>query len=286
MNKYLSNIERLEFLVTKKCSGKCKHCSVIFENEKPDNSYENFEKVKLAMKFLLNNFNIKSIMTYGGEALLYSEITSKIHEIGKNYGVEKRELITNGYFSKKEDFVHSVVRRIIESGVNEILLSVDAFHQENIPLKYIKIFIKNILLLKFENIKIHPSWVVSRENDNVYNNKTNDILKKLSKYKIKISNGNNIVPSGYNKQNLKSYYLKEKLNFNSYCGEMAFTNSIINVKNLRILPNGNISPGAVYLSDHFKKVMGALTCSISQVSYIRAYLYESGRWQLCNPEHA
>lgn len=58
-----------------------------------------------------------------------------------------------------------------------------------------------------------------------------------------------------------------------------------NLFNIKIIPNGNISPGAVYLTDHLRRVMGALTCSISQVSYIRAYLYNSGRWHLCNLEH-
>jgi len=38
-------------------------------------------------------------------------------------------------------------------------------------------------------------------------------------------------------------------------------------------PNGKISPGSVYLIDRKKKVMKALTCPISQVSFIRKYRY-------------
>jgi len=46
--------------------------------------------------------------------------------------------------------------------------------------------------------------------------------------------------------------------------------------------NGQISPGAAYLVDRDKKVMGAFTCAVSQVSYIRVYLYENNGWKLHN----
>jgi len=47
---------------------------------------------------------------------------------------------------------------------------------------------------------------------------------------------------------------------------------------LKIFSNGKIYPGTIYLCDRNKQIMAALTCSISQVSYIRRYLYEKGQW--------
>ncbi len=46
--------------------------------------------------------------------------------------------------------------------------------------------------------------------------------------------------------------------------------------------NGNISSGTIYLIDKYANTMGALTCSISQVSYIRRYVYRNseGSWAL------
>lgn len=44
-------------------------------------------------------------------------------------------------------------------------------------------------------------------------------------------------------------------------------------------PEGKISPGTVYLIDANKRIMGALTCPISGVSYIRKYKYVNGKWQ-------
>ena len=236
------NIERLEFIVTKKCTGRCKHCSVIGTDRNPDNSYEDFEKVMLATTFLLNNFNITSIMTFGGEPLLYSEITAQIHRLAKENGVKKRELITSGYFSKDEETISSVVRKTIESGVSRILLSMDAFHQEQIPQGYVEVFIRNAISLEFKNIKVHPAWVVSQEFDNEYNERTKGIIAEItSKYGIQVSKGNNIVLSGSSRENLKRFYKREKIDLSKRCGEIPYTNSLDNVKNIRILPNGNIN---------------------------------------------
>jgi len=44
--------------------------------------------------------------------------------------------------------------------------------------------------------------------------------------------------------------------------------------------NGQISSGAAYLIDCDEKVMGAFTCAVSQVSYIRVYVYEKNAWKV------
>lgn len=44
--------------------------------------------------------------------------------------------------------------------------------------------------------------------------------------------------------------------------------------------NGVISVGTLYIIDRYKTLLGALTCGVSQVSYIRKYLYLNNRWVL------
>jgi hypothetical protein len=44
-------------------------------------------------------------------------------------------------------------------------------------------------------------------------------------------------------------------------------------------PDGRITHGSIYLVDKANKSMGALTCSVSQVSYIRRYKYENLKWK-------
>lgn len=51
-----------------------------------------------------------------------------------------RQLITNGFFSRDGDRIKEAAGRLAQSGVNNLLLSVDAFHQETIPLGPVKQF--------------------------------------------------------------------------------------------------------------------------------------------------
>ena len=51
----------------------------------------------------LYEYGIKSVMTFGGEPLLCPETVCEIHKAAKEMNVPKRQLITNGFFSKDYD---------------------------------------------------------------------------------------------------------------------------------------------------------------------------------------
>lgn len=55
-------------------------------------------------------------------------------------GIPRRELITNSFFSKDKKRIKEVAHMLAESGLNCIMLSVDAFHQETIPLEPVAYF--------------------------------------------------------------------------------------------------------------------------------------------------
>ena len=84
MNKYTKNIDRIEFVMTYACTGRCKHCS---EGE----SLNRTEKINAniatdTIKKLCENFNIKTLMTFGGEPLLCLEEVCKIHKTATEIG--------------------------------------------------------------------------------------------------------------------------------------------------------------------------------------------------------
>lgn len=49
---------------------------------------------------------------------------------------------------------------------------------------------------------------------------------------------------------------------------------------LHFYPTGIISSGTVYLVDKKKQYMYALSNAVSQVSFLRLYRYDSGRWKI------
>lgn len=53
-----------------------------------------------------------------------------------------------------------------------------------------------------------------------------------------------------------------------------------NNSSIKFWPNGRITPCTIYLCDKLHKYMGALTCSVSQVSYIRRYICYNFKWEI------
>ncbi len=49
---------------------------------------------------------------------------------------------------------------------------------------------------------------------------------------------------------------------------------------IKIFPNGKMSSGTLYMRNYGGTRLGALTCTVSQVSYLRKYMYDSGQWVL------
>lgn len=98
MNKYLKNLNRIEFVVTMACSGKCRHCS---QGSHISGDHIDGTLAEQAIYEICKNYKIKSLMTFGGEPLLYPETVCQIHSAAGKMNIPHRELITNGYFTRQ-----------------------------------------------------------------------------------------------------------------------------------------------------------------------------------------
>lgn len=205
------NLNRLEFLVTLACTGRCRHCSE-GDHTSAGQSLDKTAAVR-AVHSLCREYKIESVMTFGGEPLLCLDCVCAIHEAAREMGIPKRQLITNGFFSRDTAKIIAAAKRVADSGVNDILLSVDAFHQETIPLEPVMTF---ALAVKETGsgmrtripvrIRSHPAWLVSADHDNPYNVRTREILAEFEKRGIEPSDGNIVFPSGNAKKYLSEYF--------------------------------------------------------------------------------
>ncbi|MGN0167942.1 MAG: radical SAM protein [Acetatifactor sp.] len=99
MNKYLSNLNRIEFAVAYACTGRCKHCS---EGEHSGfGEHIDAETADRIVREVPDRYKITSVMTFGGEPLLYPETVYAVHTAARECGIPKRQLITNGFSSKE-----------------------------------------------------------------------------------------------------------------------------------------------------------------------------------------
>ena len=193
MNQYLKNLNKIEFVVTYACTGRCKHCS------EGDHTAcgERIDPMVAAdaVRKIAAEYDIKTVMTFGGEPLLYTDAVERIMETAKELNIPKRQVITNGYFSKNADRIREVAQLLAKCGVNDLLLSVDAFHQETIPLRVVKQFVTEAKKSGIP-LRLSPAWLVSVSDDNPYNVKTREILDSFSDFEIPTGEGNVIFPEG------------------------------------------------------------------------------------------
>ena len=238
-NAYLKNLSKIEFAVTDACSGRCKHCSEGSHNEcgaqiDPKIAADAVEKIS-------KHYDVKTVLAFGGEPLLHIEAVCSIISAAKKMNIPKRQIITNGYFEKDSVKIRNVVKELAGCGVNDLLLSVDAFHQETIPLEVVRIFAEEARKCGIP-MRLQPAWLVSRADNNPYNLKTKEILESLSDLQIVISEGNVIFPEGNAKIYLADYFKNDT-------PQNPYTEDPCDVKCISFSPNGDVLESNVYQTD-------------------------------------
>ncbi len=239
LSKYLK-LDRIEFMSTYQCPGRCKHCSVGSRLNKPGPRHVPVKESIEAIRWLAARCPIESVMTFGGEPLLYPEVICALHSAARDAGIPTRQIITNGYFSKSPERIKQVAGELIEAGVNDILLSVDAFHQERIPLEPVLEFAGAVMKLRPDIIELQPSWVVNEAHEDPWNARTREILAEFSKLGVPVGRGDDIFMAGNAAINLSEYYPEPMLNMEDTCGSQPYTEPLDRVSSLSVEPNGDV----------------------------------------------
>ena len=239
MNPYLKHLTKIEFVVTNACTGRCKHCSegdhtACGERIDPWIAADAVRRIAAA-------YHIQTVMAFGGEPLLFPDAVCAIMTAARELDIPRRQIITNGYFSKNTDKIREVAQSLAACGVNDLLLSVDAFHQETIPLEVVKTFAQEAQRAGIP-IRLQPAWLVSAADDNLYNRKTREILDSFADMGISVNEGNIIFPEGNALKYLAEYFTDE-LPENPYVEDPS------DVRCVSFSPNGDVLNGNVYERD-------------------------------------
>ena len=239
MNNYLKNLKKIEFVVTYACTGRCIHCSE--GDHPPCGIHIDPAPASAAVKSIASAYDIKTVMAFGGEPLLYPDAVYSIMNTARELGIPKRQVITNGFFSKGITKIKEVVSKLAQCGINDLLLSADAFHQEHIPLDTVKAFALEARSAGIP-IRIQPAWLVSREDGNRYNLRTKEILCEFRSLGIEENEGNLIFPEGNAKIHLAEYFT-DSIPQNPYADDP------YDIRCLSVDPDGSVLGGNIYDDD-------------------------------------
>ena len=239
LSKYM-DIKRIEFIVTFQCGGKCKHCQNGADiNKSGSHRHILSEYAVDAVKKIASAYEVTSVMTFGGEPLYYPRVTAAIHKAATDCGIKTRQILTSGFFTNSAEKSGLVANALADSGVNDLLLSVDSFHQEHIPFEPVYQFAHDIINAKIPGSTLYPAWLVSRQHENPYNAKTKEILEKFSDLAIPVDEyENRIALVGRAAKLLREYYGKPEINISA--DEPHKCLELLSVTNISIVPNGDV----------------------------------------------
>ncbi|GAI08962.1 unnamed protein product, partial [marine sediment metagenome] len=148
--------------------------------------------------------DLKSFMIFGGEPMLYPKRVIAIFNKASQFGIPKIEMITNGVWGKNKATAEKIARKLKAAGVNDLNISVDAFHLQFIPLEYPRNAALSSLKAGIENVTWNVAVIDSINASNEYDKKTAQILKTLQPIGLDIGTVR-IVPAGRAIQNLRQY---------------------------------------------------------------------------------
>ena len=233
------DVTKLEFVLTDACNGRCRHCSEGTHEGRGTvlDGALSAKTVRRAAELLC----LETVLVFGGEPLLFPEAAAEILSAARDADVPRRQVITNGCFSGADERIREVARLLGAAGVNDLLLSVDAFHAECLDVARALSFARAAL---DEGIpmRLSPAWLVSREDDNPYNAETRRLLAPFLALGIVEGAGNVIYPEGNARIYLSEYFLGE-IPKNPYLDDP------YHVTCLSVSSNGDLLGGNLYRQD-------------------------------------
>jgi len=168
----------IDFLVTFRCPSRCKHCCYRAGPERKGNMQS--RDVQRYLEELSNTQTLESVGAHGGEPFLYFELLLSFFRKARELGIDKRWVITNGFWAKTNKIARMKLEKLKNAGLKSITFSVDGFHQEFIPLDTVKKGIKASTKIGFERVCVDSYFLGCPDNKNSYNLTTKRALEELS----------------------------------------------------------------------------------------------------------
>lgn len=170
----------LTFLVSYKCTNECKHCAVL-GSPNQDDTVIKLEDVRRYLEDITSNYIVNEVAFFGGEPLLHLNLLVSLIEEVKRFDISKIGFPTNGFWGKSETIAKEYALKLKEAGLKSIGFSVDAFHQDFIPLDVVKRAIRAVHEVGIETIYLISQFLGSEGEKNQFFGITKEITNNLSK---------------------------------------------------------------------------------------------------------
>ncbi len=175
MNELSARTLSLGLHVTDRCNARCLHCAY---NCGPD--VEGKMKLADATRYVKEAvaLDVQLVCISGGEPMMYPRLVEAITSECGRLAVPEVWLFTNGFWANNAPVARETIENLKSQGLKKLLLSVDAFHQEYIPLESIRNAIEASIEVDLE-VGIDARFVGDPDDKNEHNEATRSYLNSL-----------------------------------------------------------------------------------------------------------
>ena len=237
VNPYTKNLKRFEFLITFACTGRCRHCSE--GDHETRGAHIDGAFAARAVGRLCSAYGIESLMTFAGAPLLYVDEACRLHAAARAAAIPGAAYYKRFFQQRRGKNKGNGGK---PRGVNDLLLSVHAFHQETIPLGPVKAFADAARAAGIP-LRTHPAWLVDQTAENPWNARTLKILGEFEAMGIAASRGNVVFPGGNALKYLHEYFDSSPARVSPYAEDPE------DIRALCASPEGNVLGGTIYRTD-------------------------------------
>jgi hypothetical protein len=170
--------------------------------------------------------------------MLYPSRVFAIFKKAHQLNIPKIDMLTNGTWGKDRTKADRLARKLKNSGLNVLGVSVDAFHLQFIPLAYARNAARAAAKAGIEQVTWNVAVLESLDGANHYDKLTSHILKELEPVGIE-AHIHKVSAAGRALQTLPQYFRRTPLD--GPCeGETPMENTVKNPQSVTIEPSGEV----------------------------------------------
>ncbi len=169
-------LKGIDVILTYECTNRCKHCC--YRAGPGQDHTMSFGEVEGYLAGIAGH-PVEYILLFGGEPFLCYDLLRD--SVKAAASLAKVLVFTNGFWATDFATADRHLSALQEAGLDQILFSVDAFHQKGVPLERIGIGITAARGLGYETIEIDNRYLIGLEADNPYDRATRELMGRLGK---------------------------------------------------------------------------------------------------------
>ncbi len=167
-------LEGIDIILTYECTNRCAHCC--YRAGPGRNHTMSVREVERYLAGIAGH-PLKYVLLFGGEPFLCFDLLRE--SVRHAASLATVLVFTNGFWAQDLDSAKRRLSALQEAGLNQILFSVDSFHQAYVPLERIGVGITAARDLGYETIEIDNRFLVGPDSGNPRDRTTVELMERL-----------------------------------------------------------------------------------------------------------